>query len=752
MRNEIKHKPELLAPAGTLECAITAYEAGADAVYVGLKRYNISTEAENLNIDDISKLSFYAKQHKKKFYVVINALIKESEVTKVAKQLSRLSDLQPDGIIVQDLGVIRMCQKILPDVELHASSQMAIHNSAGIEQAKELGLNKVILAQELSIDEIKTLVKKSPIKIELIAHGTLSSSLVGNSIWSSWVDEPEGNHGNEQQVCRRRFHGMENGEKKSGFFFSANDLYTLDLIPKLSKIGISSFKIEGRTKAADYVKNTVKAYRMLLDSMDKDFVKNLRKAKDILTTSLGRRWSHGFLTDEGLKSLIQYDNIGLPGQLCGNIVQSNEKGFAIEVTRRIQKGDRINIVSSKGEVVDTVKITKMSSNRKPTLTVRKGERVFITHNNIVPIDGTVFKVGSTMKDRTAELNALPKLQKAQKVDIEVGVYPNGIAVKLLSHPEQPTWNSDIPIEPAFNKCVDKQLLIESFSETGNDKYCLGTLTAKIKRELFLPASTLKKERRAFWEWATKQLADIDPKPESKIRLSEFIKEYKQFKPADTAGEKEAALVVPKGNLPKKKYTTIVKSVYECNKKTDEVSLPHFCREDKIGELERRIKEAYNLGIRRYRVTALYQIQLLKKYTDIVRVTSYPLPIANSVATQLLKDCGFSRVQAWLALNSTQYSDLIAKSQLPVEIYRFGRPFLYATRAKIQISGKISDDTRTEFNVERNNKIGITYVYPTDVLSVPKVKNGIDFFDLSNAWWNEKNTTMFNFIAENHICN
>ncbi len=740
-------KPELLAPAGTLECAITAYEAGADAVYAGLKRFNVCSQGTNFSIDEMSKLSAYAKQHGKKFYVTMNSVVAENELQKVAKSLSRLSELDPDAVIVQDLGVARLVRKMMPNVRLHASTQMAIHNSAGIEQAKSLGMDRVSLAQEVTLNELELMLKKSPLEIEIFIHGSITSCLSGNSIWSSWVGEPEGNLGSNDQVYRRRFHGKENKEKKSGFFFSASDMYALDIIPKLCKLGITSFKIEGRMKSADYVQNVVKAYRMMLDAAPEEVSKTLKVAKDVLTTSLGRKWSHGFLTEEDMGSLIQYDNLTLPGQLCGNVVQSNEKGFAIEVTRRIQKGDRISIIAPSGEITDTLTITKMSSERKPTLTVRKGERVFITYDKVVPKDGTVYKVGSVMKDRTAMIEALPFYTKGMEIDLEVGVFPNGISIKLLSHPDQPVWNSEIPIEPAQKRALDQDTLVKSFSESGDAKYKLGKLTAKIKRELFLPAGTLKKERRAFWQWAVEQMNIADPKPIGKVRLSAFVKEYKELEPADASGEKESCLVVPKGNEPKKKYTLIVKSVFECNKKTDEVSLPHYCREERIPELERRIKEAYALGIRRFRVTSLYQIELLKKYDDILKVTSYPLPVSNSLATVALKERGFSRVQAWLELEEDQYIGLVKHSQVPVELYRFGRPFLHATRANVQIEGRIADENGAEFSVEKNTKVGINYVYPIDVLSIPKIDNTIDFFDLSHAWWNERNTTNFNFRSE-----
>ena len=333
------------------------------------------------------------------------------------------------------------------------------------------------------------------------------------------------------------------------------------------------------------------------------------------------------------------------------------------------------------------------------------------------------------------------------LDLEIGVYPNGIAIKLLSHPDKPTWNSKLTIEPAQKRALDNDGLVQGFQETGNPIYKLGKLTSKIKGQLFLPAGTLKREKRAFWEWAAEQLSAVKQETREVSLLKEFLVEYENSKPADASQEKICAEVTHKGEQPKKKGTLIVKSVFACNQKTDEVSLPHFCREDRLEELERRIQEAYDIGIRRFRLTSMFQIPMLAKYDDIVKVSAYPFPVLNSLATRELKDYGISRVQAWLELEGDQFREFISRSQLPVELYRYGRPFLYATRADVHVEGHVSDNRGVAFTVENNKNMGINYIYPIEVLSIPKMENTVDFFDLSHCRWNEEKTTEFNL---NHV--
>lgn len=745
----MKSKPELLAPAGTLECAITAYECGADAVYAGLQRFNARARGKNFSFEDMSKLSAYAKKHGKKFYVTMNTVIKESEIADVARDLAELSKLDPDAVIVQDIGVARLVREFMPNIPLHASTQMGIHNSHGIEQARSMGVERVILEREVTLDELQLILDKNPLEIEIFIHGALCSSLSGNCIWSSWIGGWSGNRGSCKQVCRRRFHcDGDSKEKKSGFFFSTNDMYALDLIPKLIRMGIASFKIEGRMKNPDYIKNVVTAYRMMIDvENDSDIGKTLGEAKKVLSESLGRKWSHGFLTKGDMDTLIKYDTLSVSGQLSGNVVESNPAGFAVELTRTLKKGDRIRIQPRDGEGTASVTITQMSVNKKPTKLARKGERVFILCDRNVPKDGLVYKVGAALPNRTAYLETLPVYQKKIEVDLDVRVFPNGIAVKILSHPDKPTWNSSFNIEPAQKRALDNDALVKGFSQTDSTIYELGTLKSYIKGQLFLPAGTLKRERRAFWIWASEQLENVQEEKQAASKLDEFLFEYAHSEPSDASQEKESVMITLNSDSPKKQNIFIVKSIFEFDRETDEVSLPHFCSEERIEELSTRIQDAYDMGIRRFRVTSLYQINMLKKYNDIVKVTGYPFPILNSVATRELYDYGFSRVQASLELDKDQFHKFINRSQLPVELYRYGRPFLYATRAKVHVEGHIADNRGIEFTVENDRNMGINYVYPIEVLSIPEMENTVAHYDLSHAQWDERETTEFNLQHE-----
>ncbi len=152
--------PELLAPAGNLESAIAAFESGADAVYAGLGKFNAREMGENFTYDEMARLKAYTVKQDKKLYLTFNTLIRENELNDFSRMLKKLSNLEPDALIVQDIGAVQIIKDLLPSTDIHASTQMALHNSAGIAEAAEMGIKRVILERQVSLDEIKNIMKK----------------------------------------------------------------------------------------------------------------------------------------------------------------------------------------------------------------------------------------------------------------------------------------------------------------------------------------------------------------------------------------------------------------------------------------------------------------------------------------------------------------------------------------------------------------------------------------------------------------
>ena len=250
--------PELLAPAGDMECLYAAVAAGADAIYVGGKRFGARAFAKNFEIDELALAVRYCHLHRVKLYVTLNTLIEDREMADAVEYAASLYRIGVDALIVCDVGVIKEIRRCVPELELHASTQMSLHNTLGVKAAAELGVSRAVLARELSLDEIRSTVDNSPLEIEVFLHGALCVCYSGQCLFSSMVGGRSGNRGECAQPCRLPYNGGK-------YPLSLKDLSLADHIPALIESGVASLKIEGRMKSPDYVYTVVGIYRRLLD-------------------------------------------------------------------------------------------------------------------------------------------------------------------------------------------------------------------------------------------------------------------------------------------------------------------------------------------------------------------------------------------------------------------------------------------------------------------------------------------------------
>jgi len=267
-------KPELLAPAGSAECFHAAVNAGADAVYLGLGDFNARLRAKNFTARDLAALIPHAHTRNVKVYATVNTLIKQSEIKPALDLLHQLDQIGIDAVIIADIGLMKLAAGNFPRLRIHGSTQAAVHNSYGAAFMQTLGAKRAVLARELSLEEIRQTVKRSPVEVEVFVHGALCCSISGMCLASSFIGGGSGNRGRCTQVCRRRFRRVDDradgqtDEREYGYFFSPYDLQAITVIDKLTDYGVSSFKIEGRMKGAEYVSTAVKAYRRAIDFPD----------------------------------------------------------------------------------------------------------------------------------------------------------------------------------------------------------------------------------------------------------------------------------------------------------------------------------------------------------------------------------------------------------------------------------------------------------------------------------------------------
>ena len=288
--------PEILAPAGSFECLVAAVEAGADAVYVGGKRFGARAFAKNFDIDELARAAVYCNLHGVKLYVTVNTLIDDKEFPELIEYAAELYRIGVSALIIADLGAIAEIKRCVPDLELHASTQMSVHNTAGAVAARNLGVSRVVVARELPLTEIKSIVRESGCEIEMFLHGALCVCYSGQCLFSSLVGGRSGNRGECAQPCRLPYNGGK-------YPISLKDLSLADHIPALIESGVASLKIEGRMKSAEYVYTVTKIYRTLLDE------KRCANAEE--KEALRRAFSRGGFTDAYLKGTPQLPMTGI---------------------------------------------------------------------------------------------------------------------------------------------------------------------------------------------------------------------------------------------------------------------------------------------------------------------------------------------------------------------------------------------------------------------------------------------------------
>jgi len=265
-------KIELLAPAGDIEALKAAVENGADAIYIGGSMFSARQYANNFMEKELLEAVSYAHSRSVKIYVAVNTLVANEEINALVNYLYSLAKAQVDALIVQDLGVANLINNVLPQMELHASTQMAIHNSQGVNFLEEMGFKRCVLAREVSFENIHLIKESSSLELETFIHGALCVAYSGQCLMSSMIGGRSGNRGRCAQPCRMKYTLVNNKGKKildanktGEHLLSPKDLKMIDHIPELVEAGIASLKIEGRMKRPEYVATVVRNYRKAID-------------------------------------------------------------------------------------------------------------------------------------------------------------------------------------------------------------------------------------------------------------------------------------------------------------------------------------------------------------------------------------------------------------------------------------------------------------------------------------------------------
>jgi putative protease len=408
---------ELLAPAGSFPAFEAALDEGADAVYVGAPGFNARALSRDFTFAEIDSMIRQAHRQGVKLYIAMNSLVKESEIPGALEALSCFEQIRPDALIIQDLGLLYLARTWFPDLPLHGSTLMSIHNSLAAQELTNLGFERVVLARELTIEEMAQIHRSTGAEIEVFIHGAMCFSYSGLCMFSSLHGGKSSLRGQCVQPCRRHYTWLQSGKsnqsqgKKSGssYLFSMNDLCGVDVLPALRDAGVSCLKIEGRMKSAQYVANTVAAYRMALDSMDESDEEQdriLRQAHKLLDEAMARKRSTGYMLADKPTEAITPEQSGNSGQLLGRVrglqqhrTRDGENRLSMQLTlaAQVKEGDRLRLHDEKsGEGKSfTLRFLQVQGRRQKS--GRPGQKVQLSlSGNLKGLSGRNFK-GSLFK-------------------------------------------------------------------------------------------------------------------------------------------------------------------------------------------------------------------------------------------------------------------------------------------------------------------------------------------------------------------
>ncbi|MEH2209129.1 U32 family peptidase [Nostoc sp.] len=526
-------RPELLAPAGNWECAKAAVENGADAIYFGLDRFNARMRAQNFTEADLPQLMTFLHRRGVKGYVTVNTLIFPKELAEAQQYLRTIIAAGVDAAIVQDIGICRLIRQLSPDFPIHASTQMTITSAVGVEFAKSLGCQLVVLARECSLKEINKIQQQiaqqeMSLPLEVFVHGALCVAYSGQCLTSEALGGRSANRGECAQACRMPYDLIADGEvvnlKERKYLLSPQDLAGLDVLPDLVKSGVTCLKIEGRLKAPEYVANVTRVYRQALDGVMEElerpnpltpFPTREGGIKAPLSVS-ERGWGRG-QSDQEHYNLEMAFSRGLytgwfgginnqelvharfgkkRGVYLGEVSRIHNEEVTVKLEAPVKPGD--------GIVFDCGHPEAKEEGGRVYGVVSKGKETMLTfgRNDLnlrrVHIGDRIWKTSDPELDKQVRQSFAgenPQFQRPIDLEVygEVGQALIAIARDRLGNIVQ--VESAISLVEAHTKPLDTDRLQEQFGRLGNTPFCLGTLTNHLSGAIMLPVSELNRIRR-----------------------------------------------------------------------------------------------------------------------------------------------------------------------------------------------------------------------------------------------------------------
>ena len=724
-------KIELLSPVGDFECLKAAVQNGADSVYFGAANFNARASATNFDLTNLKEAISYAKLRGVNTHLTLNTLIKNTEFEDAVLLAKKAYEFGIDAIIVQDLGLARFLIKNFPDLPIHASTQMTIHNLEGALEAQKLGFKRVVLSRELSLEEIQYICANTNIEIETFIHGALCISYSGQCLFSSMIGARSGNRGKCAGPCRLPYELLGTCETKGtdeskrnvpiaskGYLLSTKDLCGLEFLPKLIDAGVMCFKIEGRMKTPEYVATVTRIYRKYIDLAlsDKPYIIDKKDVKDLMQVFNRGGFSTGHLDSKANTSLVFPERPNNMGIYIGNIanLKPNKGHVFINLTDDISIGDTIEfekestkytvselMIRSKnittGFKKQLVEVGRMKGN------LHIGDKVYKTNSKEL----STFAYSSYQEEhKKVDLTACITLKKNSPVLLNVSTLSNtnpifdNISVSLSS--------DTLPVE-AKSQPLDKDRVIFQLNKTKDTIFIFKDIDVILDDNLFLPSIKVLNElrRNALDEIlliansrilrnsttslnlnetinnknidgnnvSCNDANDIVTNSNSKKEISVLLnildenKNYNDLKNVDN-------VYIPLKYFGNKKYENTIKNI--CENFNAYIYLPTIIKSNYTNLLNNVIDNS----IETFKVSGFvvsnisngdFIHQMKNKYKDRFKfIGNYTLNIYNNNSIQEWKDLGINKLTISPELDKSTIDDILNNSSVEQELIVYGR--------------------------------------------------------------------------------
>ena len=703
-------KKELLSPAGDMESLLEAIHNGADAVYLAMKSFGARKFAKNFSKEEIIEAIKLCHLYGVRIYVTMNTLVKESEVEDFLEQVKYLHINGVDAIIMQDFGMISLVRKMYPNLEIHASTQANNSSLDTIKMFYEMGVKRVVVSRELTLEEIKQI--NFPIEIETFIHGALCICYSGNCLMSSMIGTRSGNRGECAGSCRLKY-ALKDNDKTSPYEYllSTKELNTSTKFSSLLNSNITSFKIEGRMKSAEYVGFITKFYRNIIDNKNI----NLKEETEKLKVLFNRKFTEGnlFKTDN-LMNTKSPNHIGIE---IGKVLEVTNKYIKIKLTKELNQEDGIRFnESNSGMIVNFL----YDKNMKLTNSVKANDIAYIDNKVDLKRKDTIYKTIDKKLVDSLKKYDLKKIPIKYKVIAKCG---SNLSIKI-SDGENEIIKEGSPVEKSKTSPITKERIEIQLKKLGNTPFITNNINIEMDNDIFISIGEINEIRR----YLTNSLIDIRSNYKKNV-----IEEKVDFK-----------------NIEVKKESGMVATCYKETQLLKCLSMEFiriYVKDINLYEKYKNHKEVYYYVERNtFNISNnLVEKNLVSEYLIPKKdnlIGNYFLNIYNSYSAYYLLEKGFKNICLSVELDSNEQIEIIKalkdkfKIDINPEILVYGRcenmiikgNILNITNDKYRYS--LLDLRKREFKVYfENNK---TYILDSKTQSVniksPSVIKRFDFYD------------------------